>query len=311
MMTRREALTNIYKVIVAIGASTFFSFEDLMALESKEFKKPNLLWLHASSCSGCSTSFLNIEDVSVVDLLTKYTNVLFHPDISLATGHQVVELLEKAKNEKFIFVLEGSVPVAMPHACMMGEKPMMEWVEEIGHNAIASIAVGTCASFGGVTFMSAMETGTQTLDEFYKNKSIKSPVVNLPNCPLKPEHLLYVLFYYIKMGRLPELDSRNRPKKFFCDTVHEKCMFYSDFQENNFAKKIGDNGCMFHLGCQGIITKSDCSVMGHNGNTNSCIRAGHPCIGCASEQFPRQIMMKSYSDKRYIKRLRSVLRAKS
>lgn len=41
-------------------------------------------------------------------------------------------------------------------------------------------------------------------------------------------------------------------------------------------------------------------TIGHNNNTNTCIKAGHPCIGCASEHFPRQIMLHSFNDKRAI-----------
>jgi hydrogenase small subunit len=48
------------------------------------------------------------------------------------------------------------------------------------------------------------------------------------------------------------------------------------------------------------VTKNDCMQIGHNNNTNTCIKAGHPCIGCASKHFPRQIMMHTYDDKRAI-----------
>ena len=48
------------------------------------------------------------------------------------------------------------------------------------------------------------------------------------------------------------------------------------------------------------MTRNDCLVLGHNGNVNTCIRAGHPCVGCASEHFPRQIMMHAYGENRWI-----------
>ena len=48
MMTRREALKRIYGVVVAVGASSFLSFEDLLAIDRGELQKPNLVWLHGN-----------------------------------------------------------------------------------------------------------------------------------------------------------------------------------------------------------------------------------------------------------------------
>ena len=58
-----------------------------------------------TSCSGCSTSFLNVEGVPLVDILTEYTNVIFHPDISLATGHQVTGNFRKKQMHMKTFYL--------------------------------------------------------------------------------------------------------------------------------------------------------------------------------------------------------------
>ncbi len=303
ILSRREALKRMFKVVVAVGAANFFSFEDLLALENGKLTKPNIVWLHGSSCSGCSTSFLNIEDVSVVDILTKFTNIIYHPDISLATGHQVVNMLDTCTKElknEYLLVVEGSIPVRLPHACIMSDRPMTQWIEQMGQSATACVAAGTCAAFGGITAMEGMMTGTMSLDKFLEHKNINKAVINLPNCPMKPEHLIYVIFHYVKFKTIPKLDQEGRPLRFFSQTVHERCLYYSDFQEENFAKKIGEVGCMLKLGCQGPVTKNDCMQIGHNNNTNTCIKAGHPCIGCASKHFPRQIMMHTYDDKRAI-----------
>lgn len=296
MISRREALKKIYSVVVAVGASSFLSFDDLLAMEKGDFKKPNLVWLHASACSGCSTSFLNVEDVPVLDIITKYTNLVFHPDISSATGHTVDSVLEDVEKLKdpVILIMEGSIPTDMPHACMMCEKPMTYWAEKLGKKATAAVSVGTCASFGGITAMKGMVTGSKPLGKFFTSNGIKTPVINIPGCPVKPEHLLYCLFYYLKQGALPELDSKSRPTKFFGQTIHERCIYHDAFMKKKFAKKIGDEGCLFKIGCQGVVTKNDCLITGYNDNENVCIRAGHPCIGCASEKFPKKTMLKPY-----------------
>ena len=170
----------------------------------------------------------------------------------------------------------------------------------------ACLGVGTCAAFGGVTNMKGTFTGASALRKVLKEQNIDKPTINLPNCPIKPEHFVYTILYYIKFNKFPPLDSQARPKIFFSKTVHESCTHYHEFKEDIFATKIGENGCMLELGCQGPVTKSDCMETGHNGNTNNCIKAGHPCIGCASEHFPRQIMFRSYDDERIITPLKEL-----
>jgi hydrogenase small subunit len=303
-ISRREALKRMYQVVVAVGASTFISFEDLVAADSK-LVKPNIIWLHGSSCSGCSCSFLDVADVPVVDILTRFTNVIYHPDVSLATGKQVVDILDKSAKElknNYLFVLEGGIPVDMPHACLMADRPMTQWIDQMMDGAIAGVGAGTCASFGGVTTMNGMVTGSMPLADYLSKKRVIKPVINLPNCPMKPEHIIYTILHYARFQTIPPLDKHARPKRFFARSIHERCYRYSDFQEKNFARKIGEEGCLYKLGCQGPVTKNDCLINGHNDNTNTCIKAGHPCIGCASEHFPRQIMFHSYNDDRAIVR---------
>jgi len=56
-------------------------------------------------------------------------------------------------------------------------------------------------------------------------------------------------------------------------------------ERERFAKTFSDNGCLFQLGCLGPNTKADCTLRSWNSGVNSCIRAGAPCVGCASELF--------------------------
>ncbi len=311
-ISRRAALKRIFAAIAATGASSFLTFDDLVAADRTERQaaaggddpRLNLIWLHGTSCSGCSVSLLNIEYVPVVDILTKFTNMIFHHDVSLATGDQVTDIFRRLKGSglPYVLVFEGAVPTAMPHACMLGHRMITEWVDELAEGAEACVAAGTCAAFAGVTRMNGMETGSMALDEYLAHRGIERPVINLPGCPMKPEHLVYSVLHYAHEGGPPRLDDRGRPMRFFSHTIHDRCIYYSDFQENYFAEYIGDDGCLLKLGCQGVVTRNDCLINGHNSNTNSCIRAGHPCIGCAGEHFPRRIMLHTYDDNRPVVR---------
>ena len=296
-MNRREFLKGLHKALIAVGGVNFFTFEELMALETNEIEKPDLIWLHAMSCDGCSTSFL-YADVTILDILNRFTNIIFHPTLMAGTGEIATNILEKYKSKNLIMVLEGSIPMGLPHACMMGDRYISEWIEKIAKKANLVIGAGTCATFNGVCDMQGMQTGAGSLRYFLEQKGIKKPLINLPTCPMKPDHILYSLFYYIKHKKTPPLDSSHRPVRFFGETVHERCVFYNDYQEKVFAKEIGDRGCLFELGCQGPVTKNDCVKSNHKFDQYNCIKSGHPCVGCASENFPRNILFKKHDDNR-------------
>lgn len=303
-LSRRDFLKRLYQVIIAAGAAPLLSFDELLAAddasEASTWQRPNLVWLQGASCSGCSPSVFNIEQITVVDLLTTFTRVVYHQDLSLATGHQVVESLHQliTSKEPYIFILEGGIPVGMPHACVMADRPLTAWVKMLAEAAAVTIAAGTCAASGGVARMPGTLTGVATLQEFLVAEKITTPLVNLPACPMKPEHLVYTLLHFIRRNTVPELDQQHRPHQFFAHTIHHLCPRYGAFQELDFARHIGEAGCLLELGCQGPTTYNDCSLTGHNGNINICIRAGHPCIGCAGELFPRTILYHLHNDPR-------------
>lgn len=294
----------MYQVVIAAGAAPLLSFDELLAADANPagagWSRPNLVWLQGASCSGCSTSFLNIEQITILDFLTYFTRLIYHPNLSSATGNQVPQILHKlaASNKPYIMVMEGAIPVKMPHACMMADRPISEWVSLLAAKASVCIAAGTCAASGGVAKMAGTLTGAESLDDFLKQRAIKTPSVNLPACPMHPEHMVYTLLHFIKSKSLPELDGARRPRQFFSHSVHDRCPRYAAFQARDFARCIGEEGCLLELGCQGPVTYNDCIAIGYSGNTNNCVRAGHPCIGCAGELFPRPLLYHSHDDPR-------------
>ncbi len=294
----------MYQVVIAAGAAPLLSFDELLAADANPagtgWSRPNLVWLQGASCSGCSTSFLNIEQITILDFLTYFTRLIYHPNLSSATGNQVPQILHKlaASNKPYIMVMEGAIPVKMPHACMMADRPISEWVSLLAAKASVCIAAGTCAASGGVAKMAGTLTGAESLDDFLKQRGIKTPSVNLPACPMHPEHMVYTLLHFIKSKSLPELDGARRPRQFFSHSVHDRCPRYAAFQARDFARCIGEEGCLLELGCQGPVTYNDCIAIGYSGNTNNCVRAGHPCIGCAGELFPRPLLYHSHDDPR-------------
>lgn len=190
----------------------------------------------------------------------------------------------------FILAVEGSIPAAMPEACVIGHERMTEQVVRAAQVAQAVVAVGSCASFGGIPAAESNPTGAKEVLRFLEENGVDKPGIRLPGCPAHPDWVVGTLVHVLAFG-LPELDTYARPKQFYGRLVHDQCSRFPDYERERFAATFADEGCLFKLGCMGAITHADCTTRMWNGGVNSCIRAGAPCIGCASERFAEQTSM--------------------
>jgi hydrogenase small subunit len=184
----------------------------------------------------------------------------------------------------YFLAVEGSVPAGMPEACIVGEEAITKQVIRAAKNANAVIAVGTCASFGGIPAAENNPTGAMSVPAFLTKHGVKKPVISVPGCPVHPDWLVGTLVHVLKFG-IPDLDQHGRPTLFYGKLIHDQCPRFSDYERERFAKTFSDDGCLFKLGCVGPNTHSDCSTRLWNSGTNFCINAGAPCIGCTSAQY--------------------------
>ncbi len=244
-----------------------------------------VLWLQGQSCSGCSISLLNGESPGPAALLTEYIHLLFHQTLSTATGSVAVGAVNQAiARGGYLLCVEGAVPAGMPEACRFGEETFGAQLLRAAAAAKAVVAAGTCASFGGIPAAEGNPTGAVSVPEYLAKAGIKTPTVVIPGCPAHPDWLVGTLAHVVKFG-LPALDGLGRPTAFFSRSVHDQCPRFADYERERFASALGQPGCMFKLGCQGPITRADCTLRQWNGGANFCIRSGAPCIGCAGKEF--------------------------
>ena len=167
---------------------------------------------------------------------------------------------------------------------MVGGEPFTDQVSRAAKKAKAVIAYGTCASFGGIPASENNPTGACGVAEYLKSAGISTPVISLPGCPAHPDWLVGSLLYTLRFG-LPKLDEFNRPVMFFGKLLHDQCPRFADYEREKFATTFSDEGCLFRLGCMGPNTHTDCTLRLWNTRTNSCIKAGAPCIGCTMPNF--------------------------
>ena len=254
------------------------------ALEQLAQGAAPVLWLQGQSCSGCSVSFLNTEQPAVAEVLTRYISLAAHSTLSAATGEQFMEIINKAvAGGGYYLVAEGSVPAGMPKACMICHAPYADLLLRAASGSRAVIAIGTCAAAGGIPAAEDNPTGAISVPAYFKKAGVSKPTILLPGCPCHPDWLVGTLAHLLKIG-VPPLDELGRPLAFYGRPLHDICPRFADYERERYARFFGDQGCLFQLGCLGPITRADCTQREWNG-VNTCIKAGAPCIGCASPEF--------------------------
>ena len=265
----------------------------------------NLLWLQGGACSGNTMSFLNAEEPSACDLVTDFgINILWHPSLGIQLGDDLKRLLEQCVSGEIkldIFVFEGSVinaPNGTGQWNRFAGKPMKEWVKALAAVADYVVAIGDCATYGGIPATAPNPTQSQGL-QFLKRErggflgaeflsQLKLPVINIPGCPAHPDWVTQILVAIATgTGDGLALDEFQRPETFFQTFTQTGCTRNLHFSYKVSATEFGQRkGCLFFdLGCRGPMTKSSCNRILWN-RQSSKPRAGMPCIGCTEPEFP-------------------------
>ncbi len=262
-----------------------------------------VIWLQTATCTGCSVSVLNSVSPTIKNLLIdqvvpgKHVSLQYHATIMAGAGDAAVEVMERAERENqvgYLLVVEGAIPNAHDGLYgSIGERSgtpasMLSRVESLGRNALAVIALGTCASFGGIPAAAPNPSRSVSVREAFRVRHITTPVINLPGCPPHPDWFVGTVAAVLMKGlpRPSEMDDLGRPRAFYGRPIHENCQRRAHFDEGKFARQPGDPGCLYELGCKGPVTYADCPNRLWNGGVNWCVGNGSPCMGCVEPGFP-------------------------
>jgi [NiFe] hydrogenase small subunit len=256
--------------------------------EAVTAKRPSVVWLHFAECTGCSEGFLRSTYPWADQIILDVLSVDYHETIQAAAGHQAEENLQNAiKNKgKFICVVEGAIPTKNNGMFgRIGGRTMVEIAKEVVGNALATICIGSCSSFGGVQAAEPNPTGAKSVSEV-----TGAATINISGCPPNPINFVATVVHYLLLGKLLELDDHSRPLFAYGKLIHDNCPRRGHYEEGNFVKTFGDEGtmngwCLYEVGCKGPVTHNNCPLLKFNDGTSWPIEAGHPCIGCSEPGF--------------------------
>lgn len=265
--------------------------KDLMDKAMKNIKdgrlqKKNFVWLELTGCSGNIISLLDGVNPDFRYMITQMVDLLYDNSLMMSQGEKAMEQLIKVLDKDFILAVEGAVATKNNGLYniigRIGEKPLtaLDAIKMLGEKASYVIAVGACATHGGISAASPNPSGSVGIQSVLKRRAIK-----LPGCPCHPDWFLGTLAYILLYGE-PELDSWDRPLMFYGVRIHDRCTRRSFFDKGIFARHLGEKTCMFKLGCRGPVTRTDCPVRKWNDYVNWPIEDDTPCIGCSQFGFP-------------------------
>jgi hydrogenase small subunit len=253
-------------------------------------RRPSVIWLSFQECTGCTESLTRSHSPTVEGLIFDFISLDYHHTLQAASGAAAERARDAAMREnwgKYLVVVDGSIPVGANGAySTIAGITNQQMLEETAEGAVAIIAVGTCAAFGGLPMAQPNPTGAVSVRKLVHDK----PIVNVPGCPPIPSAISGVLAQYLTFGRLPELDDLGRPKAFFGTSIHDRCYRRPFYERGQFAASFDDAGakqgwCLYKLGCKGPVTYNACATMKWNQGASWPVEAGHGCIGCSEPNF--------------------------
>lgn len=222
-------------------------------------------------------------------VLTRRRIELIHPALSLHAGQAYMDLLEAAQRgerQPLILIVEGSLfdqrLAGSGSFSGLGQRDgrpitVEEWVALLAPDAAAVIAIGTCATWGGIPAAAGNVTGAMGLEallgaEFRSRSDL--PIVNVPGCPPNGdtfvEVLTYVLLHLDELVPL-DLDEQGRPRWLYSrDTPLRRAGV-------PYLNREPDDELT-----------ADCPVpaRGWINNLGGCAEVGGACNGCTRPDFP-------------------------
>ena len=267
-------------------------FAPLVAEATELMNRVPVIWIELQDCAGNSEALLRSSAPTVDDLLFDVLSLEYHETLQACAGHDADKQLEEAVHHfkgKYLLFVEGAIPMAMNGqygTIGASGETFHEHLVRMAKDSAAVVAVGTCATFGGVPAAAPNPTGAVGVMDIVKGK----PIINIPACPANPANMVGVVLHYVLTGQVPELDSLLRPKFAFGYRIHDNCERRAHFDAGEFVEEWGDEGaknnwCLYKVGCKGPMTFNNCSIIRYNEGTNWPIGVGRGCIGCSEPDF--------------------------
>ncbi|MCP4371547.1 MAG: hydrogenase small subunit [Deltaproteobacteria bacterium] len=287
-VSRRDFMKYCTFLTATMGLSSSFVPKVAEVFASPK-QRPPVIWLHFAECTGCSESLLRTIYPYIDELVLEVLSVEYHETIMAAAGQQAEDQLHSAVKKykgKFICVVEGAIATKYNGGYgKIAGQTFLEMAKSVVPNALATICIGACSSYGGVQAAKPNPGGYKSVGDALGIKT-----VNIPGCPPNPVNFVGTVLNYLLLGKLPETDDLGRPLFAYGKTIHDQCPRRAHFENDEFVQEFGSEEaamgyCLYKVGCRGPETYNNCPIVKFNDGTSWPIQAGHPCLGCSEPNF--------------------------
>jgi F420-non-reducing hydrogenase small subunit len=224
--------------------------------------KVNIISL--TCCAGCVSSFLNAGD-ALLEILSEDFEIVYSPTF--------MDLKEIPEVD--LSIVEGGVRTLSDE----------ELIREVRAKSRILVALGICATHGGITSLGNVASVKKLLEKEYslpvssklpELKDLMYPICNfvdvdyyIPGCPPMPFLIVHTLKSIVS-GKTPI-----RYQSVVCTECHRKIVPAKlDRLYGIYEKEVDPELCLVSQGfiCLGSLTREGCGA--------PCPRAGFPCFGC-------------------------------
>jgi hydrogenase small subunit len=276
-----------------------------------------VIWIQGQSCTGCTVALMGSDYFRPENLGHTKLSLRYQPTVMSAQGSQATDVIEQTEKDyagKYLVVLEGAIPTGegeefctfglagatkdLMGRTVPGDRTAFDWLVELIPDAQAVLAVGNCASFGGIPATESQVTGATSATDVVKAIDCDKPVINVAGCPPHPDWivgtLVDLLLWVGAHLEAPVLDDRNCVKRFYEGKVHDTCERRPAFEAKRFLEDWNDclpdeDRCLLKMGCRGPTARADCPTRLWNYHTNWCVGMNSPCHGCTDPDFHNKL----------------------
>ncbi len=261
-----------------------------------------LYWIHGGSCGGDTWSLMNSDTPNPIEMFAASDiHLLWHQSLTSLSPQGLSKLnrdILSGHQDLDILCVEGSIisgPDGTGRFDMLPEGPKKNFIHDLAMRARVVLAVGTCASFGGIGADSEIMAGGLQFNKWEMGgllgKDFVSaggyPVINLPGCPCHCDVVVGTLSA-IADDVPVSLGHYNTPTDWYGMMVHQGCTRNEYHEYRVEEKRFGERGCLFfYMGCHGPLATGPCNKALWN-RRSSKTRVGVPCFGCTRPDFPQQ-----------------------
>jgi hydrogenase small subunit len=296
---------SLMNAVTSASCSTCTTVDDLLVnLINLEYHSTLIAAAGELALSGAFGPHPSLNELSAMgdNWLATGTNKL---DLSGPSGvpDGQVNLIDFAAlcKQGYILVVEGAIPFGSEgkFCDIGGHTTMTDAFSILGQNADLILAVGSCASYGGIPAAGSNPTDARSVTSAMSALGIQKPVVKIPGCPMHPEWFVGTVVKLLAGTFIipDDLDSQSRPKQLFGDSgdmtqrIHAQCPLKGGGIED--ASALGGYGCLENFGCRGKGTWANCPSIKWNGPNDPakkgvswCVQSRTPCYGCTESNYP-------------------------